>query len=196
MLSVDGLPREDDHGMELDALLDRVRTGDELAWEAFVRQYQGRVYGLACHYVGHAEDARDLAQEAFVHVYRHLAQLPGGEGLLPWIFCITRNACMDFFRRRKVRPPAWDIPVEEALHLAAPEASPEQAFLDRSRAALVHKALTGLTDLNREMILLKEIQGLSLAQIAEMLDLPLGTVKSRSNRARLELADALVSMGV
>lgn len=182
--------------MEPGALLQRVRAGDELAWEAFVRQHQGRIFGLAYHYVGHAEDARDLAQETFVHIYRNLARLPDGPGLLPWMLCITRNLCMDLFRRRKARPPAWDIPVEDLGHLAAPDNDPEQQLHDRARRDLVHRALRELTDLNREMILLKDIQGLSLDEIAGLLGIPVGTAKSRSNRARLELAEKLVAMGV
>lgn len=182
--------------MDSGTLLRHVRAGDELAWEAFVRQHQGRIYGLAYHYVGHAEDARDLAQEAFVHIYRNLARLPDEPGLLPWMLCITRNLCMDLFRRRKARPLAWDIPVEELGHLAAPEGDPGQQFEDQARKALVHRALRDLTDLNREMILLKDIQGLTLDEIAGLLGIPVGTAKSRSNRARLELAEKLVAMGV
>jgi RNA polymerase sigma-70 factor (ECF subfamily) len=182
--------------MELPALLHKVRLGDELAWEAFVRLYQGRVFGLAYHYVGHAEDARDLAQEVFVRVYRSLVLIPDEAGFLPWILCITRNVCMDFFRRRKARPPVWDLVAEDMGRLAAQEPSPEEALETRARKAQVHQALRELTDLNREMVLLKEIQGLPLEEIAAMLGVPLGTAKSRSSRARLELAEKLAAMGV
>lgn len=181
--------------MNPDALLQRVRAGDELAWEAFVRQHQGRIFGLAYHYTGHAEDARDLAQEAFIQIYRNLFRLPDEPGLLPWMLCITRNLCLDFFRRRKTRPPAWDIPVEEMGHLRAPEEGPMEALQNQARKAAVHRALRELTDLNREMILLKDIHGLSLCQIATLLGIPLGTAKSRSNRARLELAEKLLALG-
>jgi len=181
--------------MEPGVLLQRVRAGDELAWEAFVRQHQGRVFGLAYHYTGHAEDARDLAQEAFVQIFRNLPRLPDESGLVPWMLCITRNLCMDFFRRRKARPPTWDIPVEEMGHLSATEAHPEQELHEQARKVMVHRALRELTDLNREMILLKDIQGLALDEIATLLGIPLGTAKSRSNRARLELADKLLAMG-
>jgi RNA polymerase sigma-70 factor (ECF subfamily) len=181
--------------MEPGALLQRVGAGDELAWEAFVRQHQGRIFGLAYHYLGHAEDARDLAQETFVKIYRNRQRLPEESALLPWMLCITRNLCMDLFRRRKTRPPIWDIPVEDLGHLHTQEEDPEQQFQDQARKAMVHQALRELTDLNREMILLKDIQGLTLDDIATLLDIPLGTAKSRSNRARLELAEKLLAMG-
>jgi RNA polymerase sigma-70 factor (ECF subfamily) len=181
--------------MDPATLLLRVRVGDELAWEAFVRQHQGRIFGLAYHYTGHAEDARDLAQETFVHIYRNLSRLPDEHGIVPWMLCIARNLCMDFFRRRKARPPAWDIPVEELGHLSTPEAGPMETLQSQARKAAVHRALRELTDLNREMILLKDIHGLPLEQIASLLGIPLGTAKSRSNRARLELAEKLVARG-
>lgn len=177
-------------------LQDLLRNGDPLAWEAFVRTYQGRVYGLAYHYTTQAEDARDLTQDVFVRIYQNLAMLPEEEGCLPWILRITRNACIDHLRRRKARPPLWDVPAEELFHLSSPELNPEEAHLEQVRATMVHQALQELTDLNREILLLKEIQGLKVEAIAEILEVPVGTVKSRSNRARLELAQKLTALGM
>lgn len=176
-------------------LIRRVRRGDDLAWEAFVRLHQARVFGLAYHTLGYAEDARDLTQEVFVRVYQHLSRVPEPEGVVPWLVRITRNACIDAQRRRQARPPAWDLPVED---VAGPVAN--ELTSDESRDAQLHKvqlyqALRTLTDLNREMILLKEIHGLSLEEIARTLGVPLGTVKSRANRARLELVDKLTAAG-
>lgn len=181
--------------VEMQALLAEVRRGDELAWEAFIRTHQGRVFGLAYHYVGQAEDARDVAQDAFVRVYQHLAEIPDEPGLIPWLLAITRNLSIDHLRRRKARPPVWDLPIEDFKHLRASEEGPEEAELRASRKGRVHRALQELSELNREIILLKEIQGLGLEEIAGMLGVPLGTVKSRSNRARLELAEKLVALG-
>jgi RNA polymerase sigma-70 factor, ECF subfamily len=182
--------------MELPQLLDLVRHGDELAWEAFVRRFQGRVFGLAYHYTAQAEDARDLTQDVFVRVYQHLALVPGEEGCLPWIIRITRNACIDHLRRRKARPPLWDLPADELFDLRSTDRNPEEAHLEAVRKTMVHRALQALTDLNREIILLKEIQGLGLEEIAAILEVPVGTVKSRSHRARLELAEKLVAAGM
>jgi RNA polymerase sigma-70 factor (ECF subfamily) len=182
--------------MELAQLLPLVRSGDELAWEAFVRHFQGRVFGLAYHYTAHAEDARDLAQDVFVRIYQHLAWVPDEEGCLPWIIHLTRNICIDHLRRRKARPPLWDLPADEMFDLKSSDQSAEEAHLEAVRKTMVHRALQELTDLNREIILLKEIQGLRLEEIASILGVPVGTVKSRSNRARLELAQKLVAVGM
>lgn len=182
--------------MDLTSLLPLVRLGDPLAWEAFVRAFQGRVYGLAYHYTGQAEDARDLAQEVFVRIYQHLHLLPDEAGCVSWILRITRNACIDHLRRRKARPPLWDLPADELFDLRASDPGPLEQQVAASRKAAVLRALQELTDLNREILLLKEIQGLSLEAIARMLDVPVGTVKSRSHRARLELAGKLAAAGL
>jgi RNA polymerase sigma-70 factor (ECF subfamily) len=182
--------------MELAPLLALLRSGDELAWEGFVRHFQGRVFGLAYHYTAQAEDARDLAQEVFIRIYRNLASVPGEEGCLPWVIRITRNACIDHLRRRKARLPLWDLPADEMFDLSSPDQNPEEAHLEAVRKTTVHRALQELTDLNREILLLKEIQGLKLDEIAAILGVPVGTVKSRSNRARLELAQKLTAAGM
>ena len=182
--------------MDLTSLLPHVRQGDPLAWEAFVRQFQGRIYGLAYHYTGHAEDARDLAQDVFVRVYQNLHLLPEDEGCLTWLLRITRNACIDHLRRRKARPPLWDLPAEDLFDLRSSDPGPLEQEVAESRKAAVLRGLQGLTDLNREILLLKEIHGLSVEAIARMLDVPVGTVKSRSHRARLELAGRLAAVGM
>jgi RNA polymerase sigma-70 factor (ECF subfamily) len=163
-------------------------------WEALVRQFQSRIYGIACHYVGNTEDARDLAQETFVRIYQNLAVCPDEERFLPWVIRITRNICIDHLRRRRARPPVQDIAAEDLVSLRSPGGDPGQLYAADSRKRQVHSALQGMTDLNREIILLRDIQGLALEEIASLLHIPIGTVKSRSNRARMELARKLVSL--
>ncbi len=177
--------------MDLSILLERCCRGDELAWEALVRQFQARIYGIAYHYVGNTEDARDLAQEVFVRIYQNLTLWPDEARFLPWILRIARNICIDHLRRTKARPPVHDLASDELLTLRAPGSNPEQLYAADSRKRLIHRALQQMTDLNREIILLKDIQGLTLEEIASTLDVPLGTIKSRSNRARIELARKL-----
>ncbi len=182
--------------MELEQLIPWVRRGDELAWEAFVRRFQGRVFALAHHYTGHPEDARDLAQEVFVKVYRNLHALPDGTGCLPWLLRITRNASLDHLRRAKARPAFQDLSEEGLAALRAPEPGPDEAYLEADWRRAIHRVLGELTDLNREILLLKEIHGLSVDEVAAILEVPPGTVKSRAHRARLELAEKLVAAGM
>jgi len=172
-------------------LIDRCRQGDGLAWEALVRLYQGRVYSVAWHYMRDSEEARDMAQEIFIRVYRKLDTFQGGETFLPWMMKLARNACLDRLREKAARPPLSDVPVEEGIQLPDQGPSPEEATEASVRRRLLYSALERMSDMGREMILLKEIQGLKLEEISDLLQIPIGTVKSRSNRARFELAVAL-----
>ena len=180
--------------MDQSELLKRCRIGDELAWEVLVRTHQGRICSIAYGYVGEQDEAMDLAQEIFVRVYKSLDTCTDPEKFLSWLTRIARNACIDHLRRRKARPPRQDIPAEDMVNLASGGPTPEDVLVRSSRQKLVHTALQKLSEINREIIVLKDIQGLPLEEISGMLDLPLGTVKSRSSRARIELARAITDM--
>lgn len=177
---------------DVETLLDRCRQGDDLAWEAIVRRFQGRVFAVALHFMRDREEARDVSQDIFVRVYQRLETLREGDTFLPWLLRLSRNACIDRLRRLKVRTPAIAVPVEDAaVTLAASGPTPEEESLAGARRSLLYRALDELSDKNREMIMLKDIQELKLEEISSMLALPLGTVKSRTNRARIELAKAV-----
>ena len=182
-----GKATEEQHLLDVATLLDRCRQGDDLAWEALVRQFQSRVYSVACHYMRNAEDARDVAQEIFVRVYERLDSFHGDQAFLPWLLRLSRNACIDALRRRKARPQAADILVEEADFVSAGP-TPEEASASRSARDLLHRAMARMSDSDREILMLKEIQGLKVEEIAGLLGVPIGTVKSRCNRARIDLA--------
>jgi RNA polymerase sigma-70 factor (ECF subfamily) len=177
--------------VETETLLERCRRGDELAWEALVRRYRGRVFAVTVQYLRDREEALDLAQEVFVRLYRKLDAVRDDRAFLAWLLRLTRNACLDRLRRLEAR--RWDrkVPVEEAVELPDPGPSPEDRGMGADRRTLLYRALGDLSAESREMIVLKEIQELKLTEIAAMLDLPMGTVKSRSHRARLELAEAV-----
>jgi len=181
--------------METATLLKRCRKGDELAWEALVRQHQGRVFGIAMTYVGDPDEARDISQDIFVRVYKRLESCRDDDRFLAWLIRLSRNACLDHLRRRKARPPARDIPAEEAIGLTDSSPRPDQIMESESKRMLVHKALQSLSSINREIIMLKDMQGMALEDISEMLEIPLGTAKSRSSRARIELARAVIDLG-
>ncbi|MCB1184094.1 sigma-70 family RNA polymerase sigma factor [bacterium] len=176
-------------------LLRRCQQGDELAWEVLVRAHQGRICSIAYGYVGEQDEALDLAQDIFVRVYDRLHTCDDPERFVSWLIRIARNACIDHLRRRKARPPRQDIPAEDMHDLAHGGPTPEDELVRSSRQRLVHRALQELSEINREIIILKDIQGLPLEEISTMLDLPLGTVKSRSSRARLELAKVVTNLG-
>jgi len=174
--------------VDVTTLIARCRQGDALAWEALVRGHQGRILGLARHYMRDPEEARDVAQEIFIRVYERLDSFQGSEKFVPWMLSLARNCCIDRLRRLKVRTPDHAVPIEEDPQIPAEGLTAEQDAQRGERSALLYAALDKMSETNREIILLKEIQGLKIEEISTMLSVPVGTVKSRSNRARNELA--------
>jgi RNA polymerase sigma-70 factor (ECF subfamily) len=180
--------------MDLASLLDRCRQGDDLAWEALVRQFERRVYSIASGYASSPDEARDFSQDVFVRLYQTRGRWASADVFVPWLVRVARNVCLDQLRRKKARPPAEDIQADQMWDLASPGADPEAELQATTRQRLVWRALQSLGQLSREVIQLKEIQGLSLQEVAAMLHVPVGTVKSRSNRARLELAEHVLAL--
>ena len=179
---------------DLPTLVERCRAGDATAWETFVRQMQGRLFALAYSYAGDREDARDLAQEIFVRLYESRGQWPSGDEFLPWLFRVARNRSVDYLRRRSVRRPA--ATVDEADIAELPDLSPgaEAQAIASDRRSLLHAALRSLSAINREIVVLRDVHGLPIQQVASILGVPLGTVKSRASRARVELAARVLAL--
>jgi RNA polymerase sigma-70 factor (ECF subfamily) len=179
--------------LDLENLLKRCRQGDGLAWEALVRRFQGRVYGIARYYLSDREEARDVAQEAFVRIYSKLERFDSGSNFTAWILRITRNCAIDRLRQMRARPQIDASQGDEYIAgVPAPRFGLDTAAGEQHQ--LVYRALELMSAANREMILLKEIHGLKQHEIAEILSLPLGTVKARTNRARHELARRILEL--
>lgn len=146
---------------------------------------------LAYQFTWNREEARDVAQEIFVRLYQRMDRYDPQRPFRTWFNSLARNLCIDHYRRRRREGPIVDTPVEELGSLAANTESPERRVERRERREWIQHALERLSEISREAIVLKDLQGLSLESIAQTLDLPLGTVKSRVFRARIELARAL-----
>ena len=172
-------------------LVRRCRRGDDLAWEALVRRHQSRLFSVAFNYLRDREEALDVSQDVFVKIYRQLKTLREGDAFLPWMLRIARNSCIDRLRHLKSRRPEIIVPLEHAAEIESDSPNPEELTHRGSRTELLQQALGTLASGYREIIMLKDIQGLKLNEISDLLTLPLGTVKSRSHRARLELAQAV-----
>lgn len=180
--------------MELDTLVAQCREGDEIAWEALVRRLQGRIFALCYHYLRDREEAREVAQETFIRIYRGLPQFEASGSFVAWSARIARNGCLDHLRKLGRAPTRGAEPVEDPDRGIEP-VEPRESVADvQARHDLLRKALDGMTGISREMILLKDIQGLSQQEIADLLAIPLGTVKARSSRARRELASRVLEL--
>jgi RNA polymerase sigma-70 factor (ECF subfamily) len=191
-------PVPEDDAMSTDAaLVDAVRAGDATAYRGLVEKYQGRVYNVIYGLVRNREDAQELTQETFVKAYRNLHGFRSDSRFYTWVYRIAMNLAIDFTRRRKRAPISGtdeDIGVRDSRgeiadvhHIDSPRKALERKQLHRA----IMDALDQLPEQQKQVILLREIEGLSYREIAEVLDLVEGTVMSRLFYARKKLQKVL-----
>jgi RNA polymerase sigma-70 factor (ECF subfamily) len=176
------------HGPSDDRLLvERLRAGDHSACTELVDRYAGRLHAMLLHLCGgDAEQAAEFTQEAFARAWTNLDQFAGGSSFYTWLYRCARNRAIDLLARK--RPHATDL---ATLQRSAPDVPPGQELERRELAGTVRAALATLDPEHREVLLLREYDGLDYAQIAAALSIAEGTVKSRLNRARLALRERL-----
>lgn len=178
------------------ALVTRVQEGDRDAFSTLVVRYQERVYNLVLRGLTDQDAALDVAQEVFLKAYRGLARFQGESQFFTWLFRITMNETITARRRRdrRGRPISLDRTDEDGEKRSDPPAAtddPGAAVARLDDQALVQQAIAGLEDEQAEVLLLRDIDGRSYQEISEILECPLGSVKSRIHRARLALKDKL-----
>jgi len=178
-------------GPDETALVRAAQQGDQAAFTEIVRRYQRAVYRVAYGLTRRAEDADDLAQEAFVRAYRALDTFRVGEPLYPWLSRITVNLAYSLFRRRKRRPETELEPLLEAGQQWASDDDPVEDLAGREQIEQLRASFAGLTPEHQAILVLRIVQGLSYDEIARTLNVPVGTVMSRLSRARGELRSRL-----
>ncbi len=184
---------------DLEQTIYECQRGNALAWETLIKQYQSKVYGVAWYYFRNAEEAEDATQEAFIKLYRRLGTFQGDlDSFVPWLLAITRNCCIDRLRKLKTKNKYEDQYDEEletlSVNSETEHDNPESNISVQQRKNLIYQALDDIDETNRDIILLKDIQGMKTEDVAEIMSLPIGTVKSKSNRARIKLAKILSSL--
>lgn len=173
-------------------LISRARTGDREAFGGLVEQYRDNVYRLAYRMCGNAYDADEAAQEAFVAAWRALPNFRGDAKFSTWLYRLTTNAAIDVMRREKRHQTVGD---GEMIDVADDTDSPQETVERTEQQEAVQKALSTLREEYREILLLRYMEELDYSEIAEVLQLPSGTVKSRINRAKAALKAALLKSG-
>ena len=182
------------------AIIKQVLEGDVNAFEGLVKEYEKNVYNLARRMTGDPEDAADMAQDAFIKAYNSLGSFRGDSKFSVWLFRIVSNLCLDFLRSRKRRPTV-SLSVENdegedmEFEIADESQSPETLLEQKLTREAVRRGLDSLPPEQRQILLLREIQGLSYEEIAQVLELESGTVKSRIFRARKRLSAFLLREG-
>jgi RNA polymerase sigma-70 factor (ECF subfamily) len=190
-----------DDNQAVNALVRRCVSGDAAAWQDIVQQYHRRIYNICYRFSGSADDASDLTQEVFIKMYRTLATFDTSRAsFMTWVTTVTRNLLVDHFRKGKydritdsldAAPAAQEDGLTLAEQLEDKSASPEARVRSQETQRLVHEALKRLSPELREAVILRDLQDLDYKDIAKVLNVPEGTVKSRINRGRTELARLL-----
>jgi len=178
-----------------DPLIERCLAGDQDAWEAIVRQNWRKVFNVAYKFVGRHEEAEDLTQDIFLKIFRSLSTFDRRANFQTWLVSVSRNLCIDYYRSVRKERETIDrqLTAEDAGPVSA-ELGPLAALEQRDQAALLRRALQLLPDSLRVAVMMRDIQELSYQEIADRLSLAEGTVKSRINRGRKELARQILRL--
>ena len=175
-----------------DSLIEQCLAGDQAAWELIVRQNWRKVFNVAYKFVGKHDEAEDLTQDIFLKIFKALASFDRRANFQTWIISISRNLCIDHYRsvRKERQTIAREVDTTD-LQPASTDRGPYQAAEHQDLRGLLRQALQKLPLTLRTAVILRDLQELSYQEIADRLGLPEGTVKSRINRGRIELAHQL-----
>ena len=175
--------------VSIDVTIQRAAEGDQSAWDTIVRTYWRKVFNVAYRFVGTYDEAEDLTQEIFLKVFRSLATFDRRANFQTWLISVSRNLCIDRYRSGRRDREVFAREVDAATVQAASSGPSPQARVEtQDRVALLREALRALSPALRTAVLLRDIHELSYHEIAGKLGIAEGTVKSRINRGRAELA--------
>ena len=187
--------------MTAEKLVLRAKEGDQGAFEALVMQNQDKAYNLALRIVRNPDDAAELCQEAFLNAWRGLPRFQGESSFSTWMYRLTQNACIDFLRKEKRRKEiSTTISLDEGdethpIDLPDERYSPHQVAAQNELRQTLWDGLRALSPSYRQVLVMRELDGLSYQEISELLGVEIGTVKSRIARARLSLRNILAARG-
>jgi RNA polymerase sigma-70 factor (ECF subfamily) len=170
-------------------LVERVQKGDKRAFDLLVLKYQHKIFAVISRFIRDHAEVQDVAQDAFIKAYRALPNFRGESAFYTWMYRIAINTAKNYLVARNRRPPASDVDVDDAEFFSGNDAmhemnTPERNLLRDELQSVIHQAFSELPDDLRMAVTLREIDGLSYEEIAEAMDCPIGTVRSRIFRAR------------
>lgn len=177
------------------SLVKRVKAGDDEAFEVLVRRYRNDVFALAYHFLRDREEAWDISQDVFIRAYRAIGRFRGEASFKTWLLRITANRCKDFFKKRRLKT----VALEDAVgghDVESPASDLNRAVQAGELGRAIEEALETLPPKHRTAFVLREYDGRSYEEMAEIMGCSLGTVMSRLHHARKKMQNALIAMGV
>lgn len=174
--------------MEIGILISRLNEGDKEAWNMLIKRYSSKIYNIALNFSGNSDEAADITQDIFVKIYNNIEKFQQHYSFTSWLFRIAKNHCIDHWRKNKKYQETLEI---EDKHHQKNE-SAEDILIKNLDLNKLRDTLKYLPDELRILIIMRDIQGYSYTEISEHLNIPLGTTKSRINRARIKLATLFI----
>lgn len=174
-------------------LIERIKAGDRQAFNVLIEMYQSKVIHFAYSMLSDYEDACDASQEAFIKIYKSLGAFRGDSKFSTWVYRITKNVCTDYLRKKKGKIVSIDEEKDDEpkLEIIDTSKNPENISIQNETTKIVRDALKQLDESSRTIITMFDIEGASYDEISKIMDIPMGTVKSRLNRARDKLRKIL-----
>jgi len=176
------------NGTDEKSLVERCRKGEDEAWRELVETFGQKIYSVAYHFTLKREDAEELAQEIFLKIFENLHRYDGSFPLVAWIVSLSRNLCIDRYRRRKREKSFRFVSDDAVAPMLTSRDDPAAEALKKERTKILFSALAEIPEDLAEILVLRDLDGLAYEEIGQALALPDGTVKSRLFRARTEVA--------
>lgn len=178
-------------------LIQKSKSGDVKSFEILISRYEKLAYNVAYRILGNEEDAKDMTQESLIKVYKYLKNFRMDSSFSTWLYRIVMNTCKDELRKKKLNVISIDKPINTTdgsmyMDLKDFSSTPEEELESKETQGEVQKALSKVNEKNRIVVVLRDIKGFTYSEISEILDVPVGTIKSRINRGRQELKSILL----
>lgn len=181
---------------EINDIIRNIKAGNTEAWNMLIERYSKKVYNLALNFAGNRDDASDITQDIFIKVYNNIDKFQEDGSFNAWILKLSKNYCIDYWRKSKNYRQKLEL--DESLYVESVHDevySPEDTLIKKNDVNFLRKKLQELSPDLRSLIIMRDIEDFSYQEISENLGIPLGTTKSRINRARLKLAKIVLNEG-
>ncbi|MGE5343031.1 MAG: RNA polymerase sigma factor [Candidatus Omnitrophota bacterium] len=180
--------------MEIEILIKRLKTGDQEVWKMMIDMYSRKVYNIALNFTGSKEEAADITQDIFLKVYRNIDKFNEELSFTAWLIRLSKNYCIDHWRKHKYHRKHMELD-ENGPYVSEDIDTPEERFTNEYDATYIRNKMQLLPPDLMPLMIMRDVEDMSYQEISEYLELPLGTVKSRINRARAKLAKILLMEG-